>query len=151
MGQNRKKLRKNSHLIIHFPTSEGVSKVSERANEWAQRRARAKRAVRSERTSERCEQTSKRTSKWPSTSVCILGCSGSQCIDTNIGRISFTWSLTSKLSISFPTAYPTAVVVNVAESFMSNKEDGVIRYFSWLDTRQSDKQVEFWQQKGIKI
>ena len=32
MGQNRKKLRKNSHLIIHFPTSKGVSKVSERVN-----------------------------------------------------------------------------------------------------------------------
>ena len=31
MGQNRKKLRKNSHLIIHFPTSSGVSKVSERS------------------------------------------------------------------------------------------------------------------------
>ena len=28
-----KKLRQNSHLIIHCPTSEGVSEVSERANE----------------------------------------------------------------------------------------------------------------------
>ena len=28
IGQNRKKHRKNIHLIIHFPTSEGVSKVS---------------------------------------------------------------------------------------------------------------------------
>ena len=27
---------KNSHLIIYFPTSEGVSEVSEQANEWAQ-------------------------------------------------------------------------------------------------------------------
>ena len=50
MGQKRKKHRINSHLIIHFPTSEGVSEVSERvsaaegaseasslkqANEWA--------------------------------------------------------------------------------------------------------------------
>ena len=35
MGQNRKKHRQNSHLINHFPTSEGVSEVSgasERAN-----------------------------------------------------------------------------------------------------------------------
>ena len=35
MVENRKKHRQNSHLIIHFPTSEGVSKVSsasERAN-----------------------------------------------------------------------------------------------------------------------
>ena len=46
MVQNRKKHWKNSHLIIHFPTSEGVSEVSaaertseasraEQANEWA--------------------------------------------------------------------------------------------------------------------
>ena len=33
MVEKRKKHRQNSHLIIHFPTSEGVSKVSERANE----------------------------------------------------------------------------------------------------------------------
>ena len=57
-----KKHKQNSNLINHFPTSEGVSEVSERANEWAQRRARAKRTVLSKRTSERCKQTSKRTS-----------------------------------------------------------------------------------------
>ena len=33
LGQNRKKHRKNSHPIIHCPTSEGVSEVSERASE----------------------------------------------------------------------------------------------------------------------
>ena len=44
MVENRKKHRQNSHLIIHFTTSE------------------------------RCERTSERTSEWPSTSVCILGC-----------------------------------------------------------------------------
>ena len=33
MGQNRKKHRMNSHLIIHCPTSSGVSEVSERAGE----------------------------------------------------------------------------------------------------------------------
>ena len=37
-------------LKIQFPTSEGVSEVSKRAIEWAQRRARAKRAVWSKRT-----------------------------------------------------------------------------------------------------
>jgi len=74
MVENRKKHRQNRYSIIHCPTSEGVSEVSERANEWAQRRARAKRAVRSKQTSERCERTSKRTSEWPSTSICILGC-----------------------------------------------------------------------------
>ena len=40
-----KKHRQNSHLIIDFPTSE------------------------------RCERTSERTSEWPSTAVCIFGCS----------------------------------------------------------------------------
>ena len=33
MVENGKKHRQNSHLIIHFPTSEGVSEGSERANE----------------------------------------------------------------------------------------------------------------------
>ena len=31
--ENGKKHRQNIHLIIHFPMSEGVSEVSERANE----------------------------------------------------------------------------------------------------------------------
>ena len=61
----------------HFETSKSRFPTSE----WAQRRARAKRAVRSKRTSERCERTSERTSEWPSTSGCILGCSGPQCVD----------------------------------------------------------------------
>ena len=53
----------------HFPMSPGVS---ERANEGAQRSARAKRAVRSKRMSEPCEQTSKGTSEWPSTVPIVL-------------------------------------------------------------------------------
>ena len=72
-------LRKKSHLIIHFPASSGVSKVSERANEWAQRRAWVKRAVWSKQTSERCERMSERTSEWPSIYVSILVCSRPQC------------------------------------------------------------------------
>ena len=88
-----KKHRHNSHLIIHFPTSEGVSKVSERANEWAQRRARAKRAVRSKQTSERCERMSKRTSEWPSTYVSILVCSRPHC---KVQRMT-NWPLTRGL------------------------------------------------------
>ena len=32
-SKTEKKHRQNSHLMIHFPTSEGVSEVSERANE----------------------------------------------------------------------------------------------------------------------
>ena len=34
--------------------------------------------------SDQCERTSKRTSKWPSASVCIPGYSGPKCITTNI-------------------------------------------------------------------
>ena len=60
MVENKKKHRQNSHPIIHCPTREGVSEVSERANKWAQRRARAKRAVWSKGRSERCEWTSER-------------------------------------------------------------------------------------------
>ena len=78
MVENGKKHRQSSHLIIHFPTSEGVNEVSERVNDWAKRRARAKRTVRSKQTSERCERTSERTSEWPSTTVCILGWSRPQ-------------------------------------------------------------------------
>ena len=32
MGQNSKKLGKNSHPIVHFPINSGVSVASERAN-----------------------------------------------------------------------------------------------------------------------
>ena len=43
---------------------------------WAQRRARAKRAVRNKRTSERSERSSEWTSEWPSTLVWVFGYSG---------------------------------------------------------------------------
>ena len=42
-------------------------RVSERANEWAQRSTRANRAVRSKWMSERCKRTSERRTEWPST------------------------------------------------------------------------------------
>ena len=57
-----------------FPTSLGVS-------EWAQRSARAKRAVRSKRTSERCERTSERMSEWPGTNILISRSSESLCAE----------------------------------------------------------------------
>ena len=41
MGQNRKKHRINSHVIVHYPTSE----VSEEVKDWAQRSAQAKQVV----------------------------------------------------------------------------------------------------------
>ena len=50
MVENRKKHRKNSHPIIYCPTSEGVSKASERAN----------------------KRMSERTSEWPSTYICVF-------------------------------------------------------------------------------
>ena len=54
--------------------------VSKQANERAQLSMQAKRAVRNKQMSEQCKRTRKRTSKRPSTSVCILGWSGPQCI-----------------------------------------------------------------------
>ena len=60
-GPEWRRTQKNSHQIIHCPTSEGVS---ERSGACEQ--------------SKQCE-TSKQVSgasKWPSTSVCILGCKG---------------------------------------------------------------------------
>ena len=52
MVENRKKHRQNSHPIIHCPTSEGVSEVSERVSE-----------------AEVAGGASERTSEWPSTTV----------------------------------------------------------------------------------
>ena len=57
---------------FHFPTSLGVSEVSERANKWEQRSARVKQAVWSKQMSERYEQTSKQVSEWPSIYVFIF-------------------------------------------------------------------------------
>ena len=57
------KKTQKSHLLIYFPTSEGVSEgvseVSKRANEWAQQSAWVKQAGWSKRMSEQCERTSK--------------------------------------------------------------------------------------------
>ena len=51
-----------------FPMSFVVSEwASKQTNKWAQRSARAKRAVRSQRMSEQWERTSERRSKWPTT------------------------------------------------------------------------------------
>ena len=58
----------------HSLSDERGSELSEWANEWVQQRTRAKQTVQSKRTSERCERMSEQTSKWPSTSICILGC-----------------------------------------------------------------------------
>ena len=62
-GPEKRKTQEKQPSNHYCPMGEGVSKVSERANEWAQRRARAKRAVRSklavlanERTDERVAQ-----------------------------------------------------------------------------------------------
>ena len=64
MVQNRKKHSKNSHPIIHFPSSSKVSERS-RARKWSKQcSARAR--------SERCEGMSKWTSKWTNTYVWIL-------------------------------------------------------------------------------
>ena len=58
--------------IIHFLTSEEASKVSERANEWAQRRAWAKQAVRSKRMSEGCERTDEPVAQYLHLDSCLF-------------------------------------------------------------------------------
>ena len=73
IGQNRKKHRINSHRIIQFPTSEGVSEVSEHS-----RGRKQSEQGRASSTSEWCERTNERMSEWPSTAVWILGYSGPQ-------------------------------------------------------------------------
>ena len=60
----------NSKRSFHWQKPLSYERVSERAKEWAQQSAQAKRAVRSKRMSEQCEQTSKRRSEWPST-LCV--------------------------------------------------------------------------------
>ena len=71
MVENRIKHRQNSHLIIHCPTSEGVSEVSERASKRVSAGKGASEASSPEQAIEWVvrvnERTSERTSEWPST------------------------------------------------------------------------------------
>ena len=75
IGQNRKKLRKNSYLIINIPTSLRVSEVSERTSERRGVREWSKQCGASEQVS----GVSKWTSKWPSTYISIFDYSDPQC------------------------------------------------------------------------
>ena len=68
-GNNALWSRIESHLIMVFP----MSKVSGQANECVQRSARARQG---KRMRAQCERMIKQTSKWLSTSVCILDYSG---------------------------------------------------------------------------
>ena len=120
MVQNRKKTRKKKHLIIHFPMSSGVS---ERTNEWAQRSVRAKRAMRSKRTSEQCERTSERTSEWPSTYVWVFGWSGPQCSYSNDILISVIIIIYSSSSIIIIISSITIIkIINIITVFPSQCE-----------------------------
>ena len=63
MVENGKKYRQNSHLIIHCPTSEGVSEVSERTSERSGVREQSEQGGASEQVSgvsERVSGASKR-------------------------------------------------------------------------------------------
>ena len=62
MGQNREKHRVNSHLMIHCPTSEGVSKVSERTSERSGGRERSEQSRASEQVSGASERANGRAS-----------------------------------------------------------------------------------------
>ena len=65
-GPKKKKTQKKNNLIILFPTSYGVSKVSEQISErsGAQRSAQVRRAGRSKGMSERCWQTDERVAQY---------------------------------------------------------------------------------------
>ena len=62
MGQNRKKIRKNSHLITDFPTSEGMSEVSEQMSECSGARKQSEQCRASERVSSASERVNGRAS-----------------------------------------------------------------------------------------
>ena len=62
MVQNRKKHGKNSHRMIHFPTSKGVSEVSKQVNEWAWVE-RASKASSAEQANKWAVQANKQTDK----------------------------------------------------------------------------------------
>ena len=62
-GSEQPKIGTSKFTLSHELGSEWVR---ERANEWAQRNARAKRAVRSKQMSEWCERMSEQISAWPS-------------------------------------------------------------------------------------
>ena len=65
MNQYGKKHRKFSRIIIHFPTSEGVSEVNERASKQSEQWRASKRSGASERSGAR-ERSQQCGSKWVS-------------------------------------------------------------------------------------
>ena len=77
-------VKKRQTKVPHYETKPRQFEASnhslshERANKWAQRSTQAKRAVLNKQMSEQWEQTSKRTSEWPSTPICIVCYSGPQ-------------------------------------------------------------------------
>ena len=94
----------NSLPINHCPTSEGVTKVSKRASKWGQRRARAKQAVRSKKTSERCKRTSEQMSDWPSTAVWFLDYFGPQWDEKDSFTMGQNNLILQHLLLTFPWA-----------------------------------------------
>ena len=94
MGQNRKKLRKKSYLIIHIPTSSRVSEVSERSERAservsaAERASEASRAEQAQRVSGASERANGRASGPVLTSLfffvpdhCVMIVGGSWCVE----------------------------------------------------------------------
>ena len=69
MVENRKKHRQNSHAIIHCPTSEGVSEMSERTSERSRAREQSEQSGASERVSGACKRAKGRASGPVLTSV----------------------------------------------------------------------------------
>ena len=129
MGQNRKKHRINGHPIIHFPTSEGVSKVSEwvsaaegaskasgpeQANEWA---VQAK-----DRTDERVAQNLHLCSFLFSTTVtCRQKCQQNHQTVGPLHYLATNWRLGWECKVHSYSPHPMIAIQEVKSWFHSRK------------------------------
>ena len=78
--KKKKKNNKNCHLVIHFPTSSGISEwASKRTSERASKRVSAAKCASEASSAEQANKcASERRSKWPSIYLWIHGCPGPQ-------------------------------------------------------------------------
>ena len=111
-------------LIIHFPTRSGIH---ERANEWAQRSARAKQAGRSQWRSEGCKRMSKRMSEWPYTNIGILHFHLRKPLPSVRSVTTITCIFSSSLSLSTPSLTPPLSLLPLP--FSLGKNDGRAYFF----------------------
>ena len=110
-----------------FPMSSGASeRASERTNEWAQRSAQAKQAVRWKRMSVRCEWTSERTSEWPRT----------LCVDFLVIPLWFSthWKLDKHIPLAKKCNFSGTIGVHIFASCTLCKKPHLSRSLSFRNT-----------------